>query len=500
MKKKSKRSPRKAAAVPPVTSQINAWENDPFAQTLPSNPPILGTPVLRPAPTLSSSDPYPVQITTPPPAPAGPFPAGTAEFRYWTAAEALRRGADFWSRIAKTSKWFKSVKKVLPVILDAGVDFNAFYDRSGLEFFHGSVAGFGTAFSGESPDVVCHELGHAVLDSLRPALFNAGFIETAAFHESFGDMSALLSALQLQSMRLRVLSETHGNLSRSSSLSRLAEQLGFAIRKVSPASVESDCLRNAANSFFYRDPSTLPPSAPAITLSSEPHSFSRVFTGAFLDVLAGLLTSSARGATPTEALLLQVSEKVATYLVSAVRSAPVVPAYYSQVAAAMVNAADAADKNAVAGGFVRHGILSLPAAAAAVGRTKPMALAATAERGTAELGKISMQAVEYGLVGGSLIMHAASESGERYEASAASFAAGSLTEVPSSQAAKDFFEDLIQLGRVAMDEDTLNIAGAALPAEQPHRHKTHKLVKDGAALRLVRTRFDCGFDCGCFPG
>src|SRR6516225_7885086 len=50
------------------------------------------------------------------------------------------------------------------VDLDFGVDLNAFYDRQGLKFFHGSAAGR-TVFSGESPDVVCHELGHALLDS-----------------------------------------------------------------------------------------------------------------------------------------------------------------------------------------------------------------------------------------------------------------------------------------------------------------------------------------------
>jgi len=55
--------------------------------------------------------------------------------------------------------------------------------------------------SGESPDVVCHELGHALLDSFKPQLFDAASMEVAAFHESFGDMSALLSALQLPSVR-----------------------------------------------------------------------------------------------------------------------------------------------------------------------------------------------------------------------------------------------------------------------------------------------------------
>src|SRR5262249_11126366 len=143
--------------------------------------------------------------------------------------EALRRGADFWGALLPGTSW--EVGSILPVDLDFGIDLNAFYDRQGLKFFHGSAAGR-TVFSGESPDVVCHELGHAVLDSLKPQLFEAASMEVAAFHESFGDMSAILSALQLPSLREGVLAETGGVLHRASRLSRLAEQLGWAIRQI----------------------------------------------------------------------------------------------------------------------------------------------------------------------------------------------------------------------------------------------------------------------------
>jgi hypothetical protein len=65
-----------------------------------------------------------------------------------------------------------------------GVDLNAFYDREGLKFFHGSAAAGRTVFSGESPDIVCHELGHALLDSFKPQLFDAASIEVAALDKS----------------------------------------------------------------------------------------------------------------------------------------------------------------------------------------------------------------------------------------------------------------------------------------------------------------------------
>jgi len=285
---------RKAAgaAGASAAAQIHAWENDPFAQATPTNPPVQATPIARPVPNLGST-PLAIGISSPQPPPQV-YNTGTPEFRYWAATEALGRGRDFWRGILPAgTNWHTTVGPKLIVNLDNGVDLNAYYDRHNLDFFHGSAGGM-TVYSGESPDVVCHELGHATLDALKPALFNAGFIETAAFHESFGDMSALLSALQTTQMRHDVLAETHGHLARSSSLSRLAEQLGWAIRQSSPSAVDPDCLRNAANSLFYRNPSTLPPSAPASSLSSEPHSFSRVFTGAFLDALAGMLHVVAR--------------------------------------------------------------------------------------------------------------------------------------------------------------------------------------------------------------
>jgi hypothetical protein len=203
----------------------------------------------------------------------------------------------------------------LPILLDEGEDFNAFYDRQALNFFHGTAGGR-PVFSGESPDEVCYEEGHAVLNALRPALFDAGSIEAAAFHEAFGDMSALLAALQLPTMRAAILAETGGDLRRSSRLSRLAEQLGWAIRQFAPDAVKPDCLRNAANSFFYTNPEGLPSTAPAASLSSEAHAFSRVFTGAFLEALAGGFRLAS--ADPSEADLQAVSLDLARLLVAGI--------------------------------------------------------------------------------------------------------------------------------------------------------------------------------------
>ncbi len=330
---------------------VRAWEDDPKSG---------GKPITRTGPQLGTA-PLALAITGPA-VPAKLYAPGTRGFRYWTAAEALRRAADFWGALLpRGTSWQPG--RTLRVTLDAGVDLNAYYDRRGLSFFHDTV-GKTTVYSGESPDVVCHELGHAVLDALRPDLWDAMSVEVAAFHESFGDISALLAGLQLPSLRRAVLAETGARIGRSSRLSRLAEQLGWALRQILPGSAEPDCLRNAVNPFFYRAPETLPPSGPSSSLTAEPHSFSRVFTGGWFEALAGMLAS--RASAPTEADLLQVSLDAGRLLVDAIPAAPIVADYYSQVAAHLIES-DAVlfrgrYRDALKSALVRRGILSLQTA------------------------------------------------------------------------------------------------------------------------------------------
>jgi hypothetical protein len=245
-----------------AAGQIYGWQDDPGERIPPLVPP---EPRSVPDLTISPFSMAIPGIDAPPPRTYAP---GSAEFRYWSAAEAAARGAAFWRPLLPPgTNWQPG--EPLNLLLDGGEDFNAYYDRKALNFFHGTAGGR-MIYSGESPDIVCHEQGHAILDALRPELFDAGTIEAAAFHESFGDMSALLAALQLPSLRTAMLADTGGDLSRNSRLSRLAEQLGWAIRRQMPSAVDPDCLRNAANAFFYNNPESLPSNAPAVSLSSEP--------------------------------------------------------------------------------------------------------------------------------------------------------------------------------------------------------------------------------------
>jgi hypothetical protein len=496
---KKKTAAKKTAKPKPAAKTVACWEDDPGD---PKQQPAL-SPITVPAP-VQGAQPYAFKIagTTPPPAVYAP---GTLNFRFYATAAALRRTADFWSTIVPAgTKW--EVGATLPVHLDDGVDLNAFYTRGdfqeppGLHFFHDKV-GARTYFSSESPDVCCHEMGHAVLDSIRPQLFDAQTIEAAAFHESFGDMSAMLSALQVPSFRQEVLLETGGTLNRASRLSRLAEQLGSAIRIQHPDEVDPDCLRNAVNSFFYRDPQTLPPSAPASALSSEPHSFSRVFTGAFLDALAGIVKLQSKN--PQADDLEKASQDAARLLVAGVLTASVVPDFYSQVAAHMIAASQTAPfngkyKDVLKSAFVRRGILSLQAVAAMSGMkvqavqkaamAQRAAMTASGGRAAKTLPTAAISAVAYGLSKTALTVHTAVEP-KRIAVNAAALTTGSVETHSAQSAAESFTDDLFQRGRVDVGDYAHPEAGHL----HPLGFRTHFIMEQKGDLIMKRRCFDCGF-------
>src|ERR1700742_1536783 len=85
-KKTTARATRRRAASGDI---VNAWENDPGSGASASGGPLIP----RPTPALDAQ-PLPTKITHPASGPPpSTFPPGSADFRYWAASEALRRGA-----------------------------------------------------------------------------------------------------------------------------------------------------------------------------------------------------------------------------------------------------------------------------------------------------------------------------------------------------------------------------------------------------------------------
>jgi hypothetical protein len=382
-------------------------------------------------------------------------------------------------------RWFREVGGKLRVQLDhRKEDLNAFYDGKGLQFFHAAV-GKEVVYTAESPDLVCHELGHAVLDGLRPQLFNVAGTEVAAFHEAFADISAMLSALQIESVRTSVLEETRGDLTRSSRLSRFAEQLGWATGSWEPDSVDAGCLRNAVNSHFYSDPTTLPSLAPANLLSSEPHSFSRVFSGGFLQALARMLKMRKK---PGQQYLRQISRDLGQLLVDAVWNAPIIPAYFSQIAAHMIEADEKRFNRkyhrALLDGFIRHGILSHDATEIGSDQAvSPRRAWSARPDDPAKPARVSIAAGRFGF---EINIHPRSPSeSSRFDVSGAAPDVGSITPPTHMAAAASFLEDLFRRGKV----DPQGLQAREAPFSDSF--KTHEVRQRGKRLVLVRRLFNC---------
>jgi hypothetical protein len=496
--------------------QIQIWEDDPFLEAVAGSDPVAAQPIQVDLPE-NNHDLLQTHILEQQPAP-GLYEPPSPEFLYWNAAAALDRGINFWAPLLPEGTQWTTDQQPLQVELDHKdqEDFNAFYARdSGLNFFHGEVKDV-TVFSGESPDVVCHELGHAILDALKPELFDAMSAEVAAFHEAFGDMSSMLSALQLPSMREFVLNQTGGELNANSRLSQLARQLGWAIRQGSPGAVDADSLRNTANHFFYQDPASLPPLAPANQLASEPHSFSRVFSGAFLDVLASMIQIGPAGAPADDsAKLLAIAHDAGTLLIEGVRVAQVGPGYYSQVAAGMIQADQSLNggryRTALTSRFVQRGILS-PAAAVSLARElqgnagQAFGVTRTPTARHLQFGGDNQGYKKTGpdapalpvcplttRFGVTIHVHLPAQP-SRFGVAAAALTGGSERTSSAEEEARSFVEDLIQLDRISHKEaQGVFPAELTAPGEDALSEKTHRLVKEDGKAILKRHHFCCGF-------
>jgi hypothetical protein len=262
------------------------------------------------------------------------YAPGTLAFQYWQGEIALERVIRVWEDLFDRDFAAWQGGKPLHVKLRAGRDLNAFYDRKSLQFFFDKDKSSGrTVYASESLDVVTHEAGHAILDIYQPGYWSSVDIETASFHEAFADCSALLTTLTDVAVRRQFLVESAGAARRSNLVSRLAEALGRAIYdNYGPGAVNDPTrLRDANNSFQYARPDTLPAEAPDDALAGEPHSFSRVFTGAFYDLLVWLLAREAKE-DPSEAGVERARRLAGRLLGRAIETLPPGEARYRAVA------------------------------------------------------------------------------------------------------------------------------------------------------------------------
>lgn len=226
----------------------------------------------------------------------------------------------------------------------AGADLNAYYDRSSIKLFYYNFNNKNFYF-GDSADVVTHELGHALLDAMRPDFWSVQSLEIWSFHEAFSDILAIFNLMSYDEALIKVLQETKGNLHLSNSVSRLAEEVGFLIRSITKdSSYLNNALRDPAiENFKYIEPSSLPKEAPNNKLAAECHSFGRVFSNAWYNIFVRIFNLHVSKGDSQIVAIKKARDISFSSLAQAIPSSPRVPNYYCAIAKCMVATASAKD-------------------------------------------------------------------------------------------------------------------------------------------------------------
>ena len=329
---------------------INFIPNDPLAANLPLRK-------VAPRPERASAAAGFVVDGT---QPAALYPVGTPGFLRWQSRQAAMLAVEAWEAVLgrPITSWVDELlvdPRRLPLHPDSGEDLNAFYQRDGLFFWHRSADGTDVD-SGASTDLVAHEVGHAVLDVARPDLWLANFAEVAAFHEAFGDITAIVTALHDRRNRVALLAAS-ADLGSANSIEAVGEQLANGYRLVFGVDDPSAEPRRAFNTYRWQLPESLPSAGRAAVLTSEAHSFGRVMSGCFWTLLRALLVHDG---THDQAALWRATRDAGRLLHRGAESAVLGPRWFRAVGRAMVLADQStnggANRDDIGKAFADHGI------------------------------------------------------------------------------------------------------------------------------------------------
>ena len=235
-------------------------------------------------------------------------------------------------------KW--AATDTLNVNCVAGKDLNAFYDRFGLRFYY-ERKGFKTIYMADSADVVSHELGHAVLDAIRPDFWSVQSKEIWAFHEAFSDICSIVSIMQYDAVLNKFIEETNDNYLTSNCVSKLAEEVGiFVYENYSKnQGYLPNSLRDPAIEIYkYKSPENLPDNAPNYQLSSECHSYGRVFSSVWYNILCKIYYKELQNNSPI--IAIKKARDISFFLLlQSVAISPRVTNYHEAIAKCMIGIA-----------------------------------------------------------------------------------------------------------------------------------------------------------------
>ncbi|HEX2630936.1 MAG TPA: hypothetical protein VHM26_18095 [Chitinophagaceae bacterium] len=160
----------------------------------------------------------------------------------------------------------------LIVLPHAGYGQNAYYDRKSksLQFYYFDKDDE-RIYTCLSTDIINHEFGHAVLDGIRPYYYESSLVQTGAFHEFIGDLTAILIIFRNNNFRKKIAKDTKGNITTAAYLTSIADEFGNA-------TTGKPYLRTALNKLTMAD----------IDDGDGPHKASEVLTGAMFDIIIEL--------------------------------------------------------------------------------------------------------------------------------------------------------------------------------------------------------------------
>lgn len=197
--------------------------------------------------------------------------AGLFQFHQVSVWATLQRALEFFEAapaLGRRIPWGFEGNRLI-VVPRAGFGENAYYDRDtkSLQFYYfGSGPDF--VYTCLSTDIVNHEFGHAVLDGIRPLYNESSLVQTGAFHEFVGDLTAILLTLHNVKLRKFLADKTEGKFGEAAPISAIAEEFGENLR-------DRPYLRTATN---VEKMST-------VKGSTSAHLVSEVLTGAMFDIL-----------------------------------------------------------------------------------------------------------------------------------------------------------------------------------------------------------------------
>ena len=279
-------------------------------------------------------------------------PDENGNYMYWPGSTEFDQVNAFYYATFTLRMYERYAKRSIPwsfpssrITIDphVGNEANAFYDEQNQVLgFHTFTYDGRELSTAQSADIVSHEAAHAILDGIRD-LYNESFgLGTRAFHESFSDITTVLVALHDDSLIRRVLKWTNGNLRMTSFVSEVAERLVELTQDADRyLSQHTMYLRNVFNQFKEKpfDELTFLLSNP-LELSRQEHSYSRLFSGAFYDILVGIYEAMRDKNTPDYIAIYKARDLAGHLLMTAIEAGPVGELTFADIARTFLSVDD----------------------------------------------------------------------------------------------------------------------------------------------------------------